>query len=138
MCPCSRIKLTASFRKLSVYCFEVFRFISTSYFKGEYIPLSKCPHLLKHNSFIFLLRKESKGYHHRRVNSLRQLNIIQRDYAQLILPNQAQSALCLAPFGDDNITFLFVSEDRIYQTQGIYRNYLIYQPSSDFLPVYKG
>ncbi|MEX9897466.1 hypothetical protein AB7W86_23350, partial [Providencia rettgeri] len=25
------------------------RFISTSYFKGEYIPLSKCPHLLKHN-----------------------------------------------------------------------------------------
>ncbi|MEX9225520.1 antirestriction protein, partial [Providencia rettgeri] len=26
------------------------RFISTSYFKGECIPLSKCPHLLKHNS----------------------------------------------------------------------------------------
>lgn len=88
-------------------------------------------------SFIFLLIKESKGYHHRRVNSLRQFNIMLGDYAQLILPNHAQSALCLVPFGDDNITFLFVSEDRIYQTQGIYRNYRIYQPSSDFLPAYK-
>ncbi len=33
---------------------------------------------------------------------------MQRDYVQLIQPNHAQSALCLAPFGDEAFTGLLI------------------------------